>query len=68
MHFETSAASSEFLTMREVAARLRVSHGGVFNLIKRGSLRHYRFGERILVSEQQLEEFIAGSQRPERAA
>jgi excisionase family DNA binding protein len=68
MSFDTGAATNQFLNAREIAARLRVSHGTVFNLIGRGELACHRFGKRIVVSEAQLEQFISRTQQPSSAA
>jgi excisionase family DNA binding protein len=48
-------------TVREVAARLKLSSSAVYNAVKSGELPHYRFGGgrgTIRVSEEQLGQFL----------
>lgn len=50
----------EFLTLQEVAERLRISRPTVRNLIRDGKLSAFRAGERVFrVSVKELEEFIS---------
>lgn len=39
------AATDQFLTVLEVAARLNVSKSTVYNLVADGALRHHRLGK-----------------------
>jgi len=57
------------LTLSEVAARLDISRTGVYHRINAGELKSVHFGSRHLVSERDLEDYIArlGGQRHEGA-
>ncbi len=68
MTFGTTAASSKYFTQAEIAQRLRCSRPHVSNLIRRGELGAFRLGERIIVSESQLNEMLARAEQPARAA
>ena len=47
------------LTVREVAARLRISTATVYAMCRRGDLAHYRVSHAIRVSEAALEKYLA---------
>lgn len=66
--FDTKTASLKFLPVGEVAERLRLSRGGVLNLVRRGALPHYRFGIKIFVTERDLEDYVTRARRPALAA
>lgn len=56
----------ELLTVRQVAARLAVSPSFVYALLTGGRLKHHRLGGGqggIRVSEQQLGEYLCGTER-----
>jgi excisionase family DNA binding protein len=53
--------SSELLTVREVAARLRVSTATVYKLCERGDLGHVRVLNSIRVPPHELNRFLDGS-------
>jgi excisionase family DNA binding protein len=48
----------EFLTVQEVADRLRLSASMVYKEISSGRLPHYRFGARVRITEEGLDEYL----------
>jgi len=54
----TRATIGPFLTVREVAARLRVSTSTVYDLCESGGLAHVRVSNAIRVGEDDLTAFI----------
>ncbi|HVD02977.1 MAG TPA: helix-turn-helix domain-containing protein [Candidatus Dormibacteraeota bacterium] len=50
------------MTVKEVAAALRVSHGTAYALVASGQLPSIRIGRLIRVTPQALEQFIEASQ------
>lgn len=48
----------EVYTVKEVAEKLQVHIGTVWNYIKSGKLKAAKFGNRYRISEQQLQEFF----------
>jgi excisionase family DNA binding protein len=52
---------SELLTLEEVADRLRVSRRTVERLVAAGRVRTVKIGRRRLVTEKEIEAFIAAS-------
>jgi excisionase family DNA binding protein len=68
MTFDVSAGSGKYFTQAEIAERLRCSRPHVSNLIRRGELGAFRLGERIIVSESQLNEMLARAEQPAKAA
>ena len=54
---------AELLTLNEVADRLRVSRRTVERLIQAGRLRPTRIGARTLITERELEAYVAAASR-----
>lgn len=54
---------SELLTLNEVADRLRVSRRTVEREIAAGRIRPTRVGARTLVTQQELEAYVAAASR-----
>ena len=59
----TPNAGAELLDVDQVAARLNVGRSTVFNLMSSNKLRSVKIGQRRLVSEASLAEFIEGLDR-----
>jgi excisionase family DNA binding protein len=60
-----SANIGPFLTVREVAARLRVCAATVYSLCETGGLAHVRLNNAIRVAESDLRRYLErGSRRP----
>jgi excisionase family DNA binding protein len=57
----TPAATAEYLTVREVAGKLRLSMRHVYDLIHEGELESKRFGGALRVTTVSLDEFVARS-------
>lgn len=55
---------TELYTLEEVAKRLRVSERTVSRLIAAGRLRPKRIGSRVLVTDREIEAFIAHRDAP----
>jgi len=55
-------AERALMTVKEVAAALRVSHGTAYALVASGQLPSIRIGRLIRVTPQALEQFIEASQ------
>jgi excisionase family DNA binding protein len=53
----------DFKTIPEVAKQLRVSQITIRRLISKGTLPHIRVGQRIVISENQISEFLSHSTR-----
>ena len=56
----------EMMTVEDVARRLKMSDGFVYNVVASGRLKHHRFGKGqggIRVSEEQLAEFLRLTER-----
>lgn len=53
----------DLLTLDEVADRLRVSRRTVERLIASGQIRPTRVGSRTLVSDRELEAYVAAASR-----
>jgi excisionase family DNA binding protein len=53
--------AAELLTVREVAASLRVSTMTVYRLIKAGELRSTRVGKGYRIRTADLEEYLGGA-------
>jgi excisionase family DNA binding protein len=51
------------LTVKVVAERLALSVSKVYQLIEVGDLAHYRLGGAIRVSDEQLTEYLQGTER-----
>ena len=49
------------MTVREVAARLRVSTATVYALCKAGELEHHRVSNAIRIPERALAEYVAAA-------
>jgi excisionase family DNA binding protein len=58
-----AATIGPFLTVREVAARLRVSTATVYSLCESGALSHMRVSNSIRVSVDDLCTFLEGERR-----
>jgi excisionase family DNA binding protein len=56
-------AVGPFLTVREVAARLRVSTATVYSLCESGALSHVRVSNSIRVCEEALRAFLQRGRR-----
>ena len=56
------AQSSPFLTVQEVAAKLRVSESTIYEAIRTRRLLARRFGRRWLVTTTDLEDALAGDE------
>lgn len=54
----TKKSDEAFLTVAEVADRLRVSERSVRRWVKEGSLRVHRLGRAIRISEHDLRSFL----------
>lgn len=52
----------EFLTITEVAEKLRVSDRTVRNWIEKGNIEAYRFGLAYRIPEESFNKFVAESQ------
>lgn len=64
--FGTRSACSRLLTVKEVAARLRISTATVYGLCERGRLPYVRISTHaIRVAEQDLVEFVQGGRARE---
>jgi excisionase family DNA binding protein len=48
----------KFLTVQEVADRLRLSESMIYKEINAGRLPHYRFGARVRITEGGLDEYV----------
>jgi excisionase family DNA binding protein len=59
----TSRTGAQLLDVDQVAARLNVGRSTVFNLMSSSKLRSVKIGQRRLVSEASLAEFIEGLDR-----
>lgn len=63
--------SEQYMTMREIAARIGVSKMTVYNWIRAGKIPAYRFGDlTIRVKREDAEAFLEGSKytlRPRKA-
>ncbi len=68
MSFDTSTATTTFYSAREVAAKLRVSHGHIWNLIRRQEIGCFNFFGRTLISDEQIQEFLKRTNRPAKVA
>lgn len=55
---------SEYLTVPEVAKRLRVSNMTVYRLLSKGELRYHEFGKAFRILEAELEAYVKRSERP----
>jgi excisionase family DNA binding protein len=58
-----AATIGPFLTVREVAARLRVSTATVYDLCESGGLAHVRVSNVIRVNEDDFRAFLQGRRR-----
>ena len=58
---QSVAAGADYLTVREVAGRLRVSTATVYKLVENGSLHHVRVASSIRVSGAALSAYLKGS-------
>ncbi|WP_028281224.1 helix-turn-helix domain-containing protein [Arthrobacter sp. H5] len=50
--------TTNFLTVSEIAARMRVSKMTVYRLVKSGALKGIRFGRSYRVSETAVEQYL----------
>ena len=53
----------EFLTVKQVAARLKSGLPLVYTLIRNGDLPHYRFGRQIRIDEKDFEQYLIKSRK-----
>ena len=54
--------SDNLLTPQEVAATLRLSVRGVYDLVRSGDIKGHKFGHRTLrVKQSDLDDYISGS-------
>jgi excisionase family DNA binding protein len=53
----------ELLTVRQTAQRLTISLASTYQLIRSGTLPHYRIGGAIRVTDSDIERFLAGCRR-----
>jgi excisionase family DNA binding protein len=60
---DAAQGGGPLLTVREVAARLRLSTATVYKLCRSGALRHVRISNAVRVPMGELELYIAGSRR-----
>jgi len=51
--------SGRLLVPEDVAERLGLEKRGVYDLVQRREIGHYRLGRRIRISEEQLRAFLA---------
>lgn len=56
-------SSPEFLTVDEVAGRLRVSRSSAYGLVRRGELASHEFAGSIRIRVADLDQFIAGCRK-----
>lgn len=56
---EPVAIETPYITRKEAAAYLRVNPQTVDRRIKDGTLKHYRFGRSVLLTKQDLDDFLA---------
>jgi excisionase family DNA binding protein len=54
----TTVANSDLLTVSEAAARLRISTGLAYELIRQEILPHVHLGRRVLVHAAALDEWL----------
>jgi excisionase family DNA binding protein len=57
------AAMTQLLTLTEAAERLRISRRTLERLVRAGRIRVVPIGSRRLVTERELEAFVAAQQR-----
>lgn len=48
------------LTVKEAAQRLSISRSKLYQKVERREIAHYRIDGKILFSDEQVEEFLAG--------
>ena len=53
----------DVFTVKEIAARIGVSSGAIYKAVSNGSLKHYRIGATIRISEQHFQEWLANIER-----
>ena len=56
----TSFSNEEFLTVTEVAARLRLNDQTIRNWIDRGKLPAFRIGRRVRIARSDFDRFVDG--------
>jgi excisionase family DNA binding protein len=59
----SGSVSGPYLTVREVASRLRLSMATVYRLCESGGLEHVRVSNAIRVAEADLREFVRRQRR-----
>ena len=60
---ENQYKDNDFIPVAGAAAKINVSRGKMYYLIKRGLLPHFNFGGLLRVSRKDLNEFIRKSKR-----
>lgn len=58
-----SATTSELLTVPEVAARLRISTGQVYQMFRRGELAGVRIGQRVRIYADAVQAILDAGRR-----
>lgn len=59
----SDATLSEWLTVREVALRLRLARMTVYRLCETGALRSYRVGRQIRITTADYEAYLAAARQ-----
>ena len=57
-HIQYEESEMKFLTVQEVADCLRLSESMIYKEIGAGRLPHYRFGARVRITEEGLDEYV----------
>ena len=55
---------SDFLTVPEVAEKLKLSRMSVYRLISNGELKYHSFGKAFRISKAEFEDYLKRSVRP----
>ncbi len=59
--------SEKLLSAREAAEHLSISRATLSRLVSRGSIGHYRIGDRLLFSPTHIAAYLASVERPARS-
>lgn len=58
--------SEKLLSARETAAQLSISRAALSRFVARGSIGHYRIGDRVLFSQKHIDVYLSSVERPAR--
>ena len=50
---------NQMVTIHEATKRLKISRTSLYGLIKRGDIRTYKIGKRVLISELEISRFLS---------